>query len=329
MIVRAPAYLAAILVLAAMKALKHLLCILALAASCIAQDIKLKMPLKGTAGKDFFIDYFVDHDTTDGTLDVFCGTKTYNGHQGTDFLLRSYKSMDSGVYVYAAADGRVFETKDGMYDRSKHWLSGGLGNHVGIIHKNSICTWYGHMMKYSILVKIGDSVKVGQPIGKVGSSGYSSYPHLHFEVRDKDRHIIDPFSGHCSAGSPSYWVSQPPYDTSLFVINTGFVPYKPGLDTLQEGYLVSDTFSITKDTVVCFWALMHGMRKGNVLRAEWYTPDNNLYFHASWNWNFNWWHDYTWATLNMPKTKGRWAILFYVNDKFVASRHFYEVKRRD
>ena len=126
------------------KALVSLLICLRLTQLCAGQEVKFSMPLSGIAGKDFFIDYYVDHDSAGSIQDAFCGTKTYDGHKGTDFLLRGYKSMDSGVYVYAAADGRVFEVKDGAYDRNKHWKSGGFGNHVAIIHQDKICTYYGH-----------------------------------------------------------------------------------------------------------------------------------------------------------------------------------------
>ena len=181
-------------------------------------------------------------------------------------------------------------------------------------------------MKYSVMVKSGDSVRAGQPIGKVGSSGYSAYPHLHFEVRDGNGNIIDPFSGNCSTRKTSYWVSQPPYDNSTFAIDNGFVPYIPNLDTLQEGYLVSDTFNVNKDTTVCFWALMHRLRKGDIIKAKWYMPDNSLKFDYSYEWKLNWWHDYTWTYIKMPKIKGRWTIMLYVNDKFAVARYFYVVK---
>ena len=92
------------------------------------QDVKFALPLHGTAGKDFWIDYYVDHDTSTGVRDAHCGTKTYDGHRGTDFLIRSFKTMDSGVYVYAMADGIVYETRDGNFDREKKWVKGHAEN---------------------------------------------------------------------------------------------------------------------------------------------------------------------------------------------------------
>jgi len=51
------------------------------------------MPLKGAQGRDFFIDNYVDHDSTAGIKDAFCGTKTYDGNKGADMILRSFKTM--------------------------------------------------------------------------------------------------------------------------------------------------------------------------------------------------------------------------------------------
>jgi hypothetical protein len=293
---------------------------------CIGQELQFSMPLKGVPGKDFFIDGYPDHDSTDGIRDIFCGNKTYNGHKGTDMSLSGYKSMDTGVCIFAAASGRIFEVNDGMYDRSKHWIGGGLGNHVAIVHKDGICTYYGHMMKNSLMVKMGDSVLEGQPIGKVGSSGYSKCPHLHFEVRNKNRQVIDPFLGTCSTRNTSYWKEQPPYDTSTFVIDDGFVPYRPGVDTLQEGYLVTDTFAVKTDTTVYFWARVHELHKGDILRVEWYMPNHALYHSCSYE--CKWDGPYTWPFIKMPRDRGKWTVKFFVNNRFLASRNFYVVKRR-
>ena len=50
-------------------------------------------------------------------------------------------------------------------------------------HGDSLSTVYGHLSKIS--VQEGDTVKAGQKIGEVGSTGFSTGPHLYFEIRDK------------------------------------------------------------------------------------------------------------------------------------------------
>jgi len=57
----------------------------------------------------------------------------------------------------------------------------GYGNYVVLAHRNGVATLYGHLA--ASLVKPGDSVVQGQPIGLEGSTGNSTGPHLHFEMR--------------------------------------------------------------------------------------------------------------------------------------------------
>jgi murein DD-endopeptidase MepM/ murein hydrolase activator NlpD len=61
------------------------------------------------------------------------------------------------------------------------WNSGGYGNLTVIQHRLGYQTWYAHQS--SILVHVGQHVAGGTKIGRVGSTGHSTGPHLHFEVR--------------------------------------------------------------------------------------------------------------------------------------------------
>jgi murein DD-endopeptidase MepM/ murein hydrolase activator NlpD len=64
---------------------------------------------------------------------------------------------------------------------------GGYGNLIEIDHGNGIKTRYGHLS--GIGVQVGDTVKRGQLIGLIGSTGRSTGPHLHYEVRLNDKPI--------------------------------------------------------------------------------------------------------------------------------------------
>ncbi len=147
-------------------------------------------------------------------VDWNCGSIRYAGHQGSDFGAGSFYGMDAGRDVTAAAEGTVVTTHDGEFDRctTGDCAGGyGFGNYVKIAHDDGRITLYGHLKQWSLLVGVGDRVSCGQKLGEMGSSGYSTGPHVHFEVRNSSEVAEDPFDGPCSA-PPTYWVDQGPYD---------------------------------------------------------------------------------------------------------------------
>lgn len=96
-------------------------------------------------------------------------------HSGIDI------SGNYGDNIYAVNDGRVIYSG---------WQSG-YGKVIIIDHGNNMSTLYAHCS--SLLVKEGDTVKKGEIIGKIGSTGWSTGPHLHFEIR-KNGTPINPLS---------------------------------------------------------------------------------------------------------------------------------------
>ncbi|HEU4849729.1 MAG TPA: peptidoglycan DD-metalloendopeptidase family protein [Terrimesophilobacter sp.] len=104
-------------------------------------------------------------------------------HQGVDF------DPGYGVQVHAIAAGVVVETSNPFYTE--------LGVHVSIEHVidgQKIVSIYGHLQYGSMSLKVGDSVKVGQVIGLVGSTGASTGPHLHFEIRVGGTDAVNPYT---------------------------------------------------------------------------------------------------------------------------------------
>ncbi|HEY6170780.1 MAG TPA: M23 family metallopeptidase, partial [Candidatus Kapabacteria bacterium] len=200
--------------------MKTLLClIILLASSASAQFI---VPIEGIENKDWFIVDYMDQDTNAGQFhDYQCGTLTYDGHLGTDFVIRDFSQMDSGVYVLAAADGRVNFIKDGEFDRSKQSDTGAYGNYISINHGDSLRTLYAHLRKNSLTVNVGDSVIQGQRIAMAGSSGKTTDPQCHFEVY-KYGAITDPFGRLCEGEPeiPSMIAFLPQYDNDLQYINS-------------------------------------------------------------------------------------------------------------
>jgi murein DD-endopeptidase MepM/ murein hydrolase activator NlpD len=104
-------------------------------------------------------------------LDPFSGSPAM--HTGIDI------HGDVGEPVRATADGTV----------SAAGWSGGYGRAIDVDHGNSLSTRYAHLS--SIDVRVGQSVKTGQIIGRLGTSGRSTGPHLHYETRIKGE-AVDP-----------------------------------------------------------------------------------------------------------------------------------------
>lgn len=80
-------------------------------------------------------------------------------------------------------------------------VKGGYGNCIMIDHGNGYYTLYGHMSSYA--VSYGDTVSKGQTIGYVGSTGWATGPHLHFEIRCGDT-IIEDIEGFCGFTGLTY-----------------------------------------------------------------------------------------------------------------------------
>ena len=99
-----------------------------------------------------------------GVLTSRFGARWGRTHTGIDI------GAPTGTSIKAAAAGKVIFSG---------W-KGTLGKLVVISHENGIQTYYGHC---SLLVSAGDTVSAGQLVAKVGNTGRSTGPHLHFEIR--------------------------------------------------------------------------------------------------------------------------------------------------
>ena len=155
--------------------------------------------------------------------DYTCAARSYDNasgynHRGIDYFIWPFPwhLMDAGaVDVRAAAPGTLIEKRDGAYDRQCSWANApDNANYVIILHSDGTIARYLHFKQGSVTtLPIGTAIAAGQVLGKVGSSGISTGPHLHFEVRATNAvnaPVIEPHNGACNT-PPSAWTSQRPY----------------------------------------------------------------------------------------------------------------------
>ena len=118
--------------------------------------------------------------TEGGVISSAYGARTgpieggYEWHAGIDI------AVEMGTPVYASGAGRIV----------KAGYNGGYGQYVKIDHQNGYETAYGHMS--ALAVAAGQDVAKGEIIGFAGSTGYSTGPHVHFEVT-ADGQAVDPY----------------------------------------------------------------------------------------------------------------------------------------
>lgn len=109
-----------------------------------------------------------------------------------------------GATVYAVAEGTVIYASNEHQDNKKFDVQKLkdnplelYGNCIAIQHKDNTISVYGHLMQNSLTVKVGDTIHANQSIAKIGTSGSSFFPHLHFEMRNAITHDAE--------GLPSYF----------------------------------------------------------------------------------------------------------------------------
>lgn len=123
-----------------------------------------------------------------GAMPISSGRVTSRFGMRFDPLVGGHR-MHSGVDLAAAEGTPVTAPQDGIVSFS-NW-SGGYGLLVAVEHASGIQTRFGHLSR--VAVKAGQQVRKGQLLGLVGSTGRSTGPHLHYEIRHRG-HAIDPLA---------------------------------------------------------------------------------------------------------------------------------------
>jgi hypothetical protein len=217
-------------------------------------NVAFVLPIACNIGTNCEVQNYVDRDPGPASKDYLCGSASYNDHSGVDFRIPDMAAQGRGVDVLAAASGRVSRVRDGVADVSvksidRTTIEGReCGNGVVIDHGGGLSTQYCHMARGSIVVAVGATVRSGQTIGKVGLSGNTEYPHLHFTVR-RDQSVIDPFaplagnSGTCGGGV-SMWersVARALTYKAGTVLNAGFASSSLTMEQIEAGNIAPPT----------------------------------------------------------------------------------------
>ncbi len=103
-------------------------------------------------------------------------------------ITQPFRPWHKGIDIANHDGGAILAADSGIVVLAG-WDNSGYGNRVVINHGNGYLTLYGHMVTGSIAVQVGQSVRQGQKIGQMGSTGRSTGTHLHFEIRTSHGNI--------------------------------------------------------------------------------------------------------------------------------------------
>lgn len=202
-------------------------------------------------------------DPDDQALYLYYRSLGLPGHNGVDI------AAPAGTPVYAAADGTVIKAG---------WDSTGFGNRITLQHKQGRKTLYGHLQMAT--VQANHIVTRGQMIGRVGSTGYSSGPHLHFGLYI-DGAAVDPLLHLAAeAGATSAAVDIPAFPAlprlrvtaAMLRVRQGPGVSYQHVDTLAQGVEIP-VIGVVRDADDLWANIGYGqwcaVRYDNETNAEW------------------------------------------------------------
>lgn len=217
------------------RILPLLLCTLPLAVRAAAPEPVF--PLDCRLGEDCWIVRLVDRDPGPGVRDLSGAVRSEDGHEGIDIAIPDLSAMIAGVAVRAPLPGTVVAVRDGEPDvpvdeRGREAVKGReCGNGVRIRHENGLVSQLCHLRRGSVAVRPGDPVRAGTPVGLVGLSGLTGFPHLHLQL-EREGSIVDPLEG-----LPQLFAGFDPRELARLpvVVAAGVAPAAPAFADVQRG----------------------------------------------------------------------------------------------
>lgn len=279
----------------------------------------MRLPLAGAAGKNWTIANHFDCDQATGGIRDYTGRTgsealTYDGHGGIDFELASFRAMDLGIAALAAAEGTVEETFDLSYDRNRT-CSQDKWNFVKLRHANGFATLYAHLRQNSVTVRVGDRVTAGTRLGLIGSSGCSTFPHVHLEVLDCRGRALDAMAEGLLESPPPY-----PRDAQPAVMETRL--FQPAINDIAsvEEPGAAESEQIASGSYFSVGVIIAYLKPGDLLRIEMISPDNAPLANAfeqrvtSFHSRTSWWANF------MVERSGRWLARILINGRVADER---------
>ncbi len=269
---------------------------------------------------------YVDLDGGGSASDWACHNVAYDTHAGVDIYLRDFLEMDSERFVVAAAAGEVVWVEDSFFDRSTCPGCWPYSNYVYMRHDDGSTATYLHFKKWSTLVQAGQRVRAGEPLALVGSSGNSSDPHLHFEVRDESDDVWEPHAGACRPGDSLWLAPQPGHvqDNPIDFVDAGLSLVVPPLDAIKFRW--PDVAHVQQGPSVphYFWHKNTDIHAGDVSRVVYRRPDNSIFSDNSFThtafspYDWRWWQTF----LPAAGSLGNWKVQYFMNGVMKTEKTF-------
>lgn len=286
-------------------------------ANALATPVSFRFPLADIKHRDYaswrmfnYVDLDPDsfddgYNTNPNEIgDYNCGDRCYDYHSGIDILLEPYywkEKADESIWVIAAAPGVIVDKHDGAFDEQCDPPASicssepdNRGNYVVILHDDgSTASFYMHMVQNSLTTKQeGDRVNAGDYLGIAGSSGCSSAPHLHFEVRtgyidagsgyENTGTVVDPFAnGSCAVSPSSWWISEPPYnDPAVLTMESHYADpesFTEGSDWCDQTVSLYPDNTFTAGQTIYLRTKFRDWNDGSTVNFQIYRPDGTLW----------------------------------------------------
>lgn len=279
-----------------MKAFARILLgVLMAAATPAFAQLQLHLPVDCIPGEDCFIQNYMDHDAESGEKaahDYTCKHMTYDGHNGTDFRVPTYADLQRNINVLAAEDGTIkavqveqdINPEDiPLLKLIKFGMQRPCGSMIQIDHGTGWESYYCHLDPTGNQVKVGDEVKAGQVIGRMGRSGESIFPHLHYELRHYGT-AVDPFVGYANTfecGESRLYSQWSPDAQELLaydptgVVKGAFSAQTPDSAQTREGGQDEELLAASLPELH-FWVELFGLRRYDRLELSLSAPDGTL-----------------------------------------------------